>query len=228
MANIITNIIKASAEVLDALRCGDEEVDFNALIPLPPEAANMTTEYTATGLAMLLTGQVNFKPYYWDLLGGLQLSFIMDVLTKQGGIAAFTNDDEFEKFVTMLREHRKTGKFSGVGQVYPSRWMMEHWGTHENTSGASQIPGGVQFNTVWYVPHPVIEELATQFLDHRIDYSWADEDIGRNCGRRIFQFGGVFEVPIKDPVDFALNVTGKDRTGFRKSPETGKWDYYDS
>ena len=225
MANIITNILRSSTEVLAALRGDDEIIDFSALIPIPPEETGITPEYTITSLVDLLTGQVDFRPAEDDLIGKMKLSFILRLLTKSGGIAAFKNHDEFENFVKALRYQRYEGCFNRQHLMYPSDWIWKHWGTKENTSGAIQTGDRVQFETTWSAPHRVIESLAARFPDQRIEFLWADEDIGRNCGHRIFELGGMHEVLLEDPVDFALTVTGRKRYRYLKSPETGKWKH---
>jgi len=214
MANHITSIVRSSPEVLAALRGVDELVDFRVLIPIPPEAAGMTPDYTTTILVDLLVGNVDFQPAEDDWMGNLQLTFLMRLLTERGGIAAFEGKDEFETFLKAVRYQRYEGCFNRQHVIYPSEWLRKHWGPEDNAFGAIEIDGGVQFLTSWTAPLPVVEKLAARFPDQLIDYLWADEDLGRNCGRRIYEHGHVEEVFIEDPVAFALTVTGTDSTDY--------------
>ena len=224
MPNIITNIVNASPNVLAGLINEEQFVDFSKLIPIPLEAANITGDYTLTGLASLLTGKIPLKPSSWDLLGSLQMAFLTEALTKQGGIATL-NKDELENFVTMLRNDRD-GETSVTHPVYyPRDWIWKHWGTGENGGDFDLTDDELRFNTAWAAPLPVIDKLAAQFPDSKIVYSWADEDVGVNCGCRIYQYKRVDDMPIKDLVDFALTVTGRDRMDFRISPLTGAWEH---
>lgn len=222
MANTVTNIIRSSAEVLAALIGEEDIVDFGALIPMTPEAVGITHEYMATSLMDLLTGQVDIAPFEWDQIGKMKLSY-MHVLTERGGIAAFKNNAEFENFLKALRYQHDEGCFNRHPVICPSDWAREHWGTKQNTIRSFEIEGGVQFQTVWTPPYPVIEALARRFPSERIDFLWADEDIGSNFGHRIFIDGGFHEVRIDDPIDFALTVTGEDREDYWRCPDTAKW-----
>jgi Ferredoxin-like domain in Api92-like protein len=221
MANIVTNIVLASSQVLRALEGNGEVVDFHSLIPIPPEASGMNSDYTTTSLVDLLTGQINFQPSNWDLVARLQLDFVTKLLA-DGGIAALATE-EFETFLLTLRKKRGGG-FVRHPITHPDDWTRENWGTNDNSYNAGNIEGGVQFESAWTPPHPVIERLAARFPDQRIEYRWADEDIGSNCGHRIFESGQMQEVALLDPVDFALTVIGADRQDYRLHSETGKWE----
>ena len=71
-------------------------------------------------------------------------------------------------------------------------WSVANWGTKWNAYGYYE--GGeytpkegetptITLNTAWCAPHPVIDKLSEMFPDVDITHEWADEDIGRNCGR---------------------------------------------
>lgn len=220
MANIVTNLVLASPEVLRAMEGNDEVVDFHSVIPIPPNASGMTSDYRTTALIDLLTGQINFQPSNWDLVSRLQLEFVTKLLG-DGGIAALATE-EFETFLLALREKRDGG-YVRHSVTYPADWTRNNWGTKDNSYNADRIEGGVQFETVG-TPHPIIERLAARFPDQRIEFLWADEDIGSNCGHRIFEYSQMQEVALQDPVDFALTVTGADRQDYKLHPETGKWE----
>lgn len=222
MPNRITNLVKSSHEVLNALGGEDELVNFCALIPISPEATGMTQEYTATSLVDLLTGGVNFHPSEQDCMGKLKLDFIMRVLTERGGIAAL-DSDEFEKFMHALRYQRYEGCFKRHHVNYPSDWLWTHWGTKENAWGAEQIGGGILFKTQWSPPHHVIARLACRFPDEKIELLWAGEVIGENCGHRIFESGGWRDIVLEDPVCFALEVTWEDHKDYERCLKTGKY-----
>lgn len=220
MPNHITNIIKASAPVIAALK-GESLVDFNSVIPMPESLKNVTCDGRAESLAKLLTGQINLQPKAGDFLAGLTLSNVIRDLSA-GGIKGFRTDEEFETFVTMLRNFRQHGHLTWYD------WGCAHWGTKWNAYHSKDIAGGIQFDTAWSAPHPVLAAIAAKHPDERIEHSWADEDIGNNCGHTVYRLGATTKLPIEDPVDFALTLTGSDREYYRVSPTTGKWEYHDA
>lgn len=221
MPNHITNKLKASPAVLAALKGPEAAVDFNTMIPMAPELKDVVSEGGATSLAELLTGQIDLRKS-GDLLQGLKLSNVLQMLTDRRGIEAFREDKDFENFVQMLRNWRKHGALCWYD------WACEHWSTKWNAYAVSECAGGVQFDTAWSAPHPVIKTLADKFPDERIEHQWADEDIGSNLGHRVYQLGKVTDIEVRDPIYFALAVTGHDSEGYRANPTTGLWEYHET
>ena len=120
-------------------------------------------------------------------------------------------------------------------------WAREHWGTKWNAYGFEEIPegkGDIRFCTAWSAAHPVVKELSAQYPDVRFELTWADEDIGSNTGRTVFQNGGITdrfyppdqseeairfaaEVWDLDPQDFGLDLKKETGPG-RTEPAQGK------
>lgn len=221
MPNHITNIIKTTPSVLAALKKGDTLVDFNALIEMPPGLHETTSEGHATSLAELLTGGINLTSRPTDILQGLKASNAINSITRDGGIKGFRDDESFENFIQMLRNYRAHGAFTWY------EWAPEHWGTKWNAYEIKAVEGGIQFDTAWSAPHPVVLALASKFPEERIEHLWADEDIGSNLGHRVYKGGCPFDLTIPDPIDFALTLKGRDREYYRKNEETSLWEYYD-
>ncbi len=75
-------------------------------------------------------------------------------------------------------------------------WNVSHWGTKWNSYGYceyDQPENALKFDTAWSAPHPVIEKLSEMYPHIGIEHSWADEDIGCNCGRHIYMGGDRME-----------------------------------
>lgn len=70
-------------------------------------------------------------------------------------------------------------------------WSVKHWGTKWNACEAYAGHTGIEFETAWSAPEPVIKKLSKMFPDVVIEHWWADEDIGYNCGRRKYLNGNV-------------------------------------
>lgn len=94
-------------------------------------------------------------------------------------------------------------------------WNIAHWGTKWNSYGYceyDQSKNALKFNTAWSAPHPVIEKLSEMYPDIGIEHSWADEDIGYNCGKYVYADGERIEEYFPDygkvSIDFACEIKG--------------------
>ena len=177
MPNYVKNILSFDGDpdqvsrLFSAIKGENGLMDFNKLIPMPPELEIESGSRTDAGVKeyMGFVADTGFRteleqPYLaahpeidreeWDL-----------------GKQAFHNIREF-----------------GCPTWY--EWRVQNWGTKWNASSAEIAEGRMSFLTVWNAPEPVIEKLSEMFPTVSIHYVWADEDIGYNCGKRTYQ-GGV-------------------------------------
>ena len=218
MPNHITNIIKSSQCVIDALKGEKELVDFNTIIPMPQPLRGITSNGD-DDLVKLLNGELSINPPHDDLIANMQLSNVLRGF-QNGGMKEWDNK-RFENFIAMLQNYREYGFVSwydfGCGK----------WGTKWNAYEIEIVDGGVKFETAWSAPHPVIKALAARFPDVCIEHLWADENIGSNLGHRRY-CNVEFDLPIADPIDFALTLNESSREYYRKNPATGTWEYDDS
>ncbi len=219
MPNHITNIIKANNEVITALRGEESAVDFNTMIPMP-ESLREISSNGDDRIVKLLFGKLPLRPNPNDLLASLTVSNALRDI--QEGCLSKWDNERFENFITMLRNFREHGFVSWYD------FGCDKWGTKWNAYDIVESEDGnsVKFETAWAAPHPVIEVLAAKFPGVCIEHLWASEDIGNNIGHRRY-CDGVTNLPIDDPVDFALTITGRDREYYRANPETGKWEYFE-
>jgi hypothetical protein len=96
------------------------------------------------------------------------------------------SDESFEQFVQMMRNQRKTGFMHNMD------FARSTWGTKWNACEPSiDGPGLASFETAWSFPEPVILKLSQMFPDATIEVTYADEDIGSNCGTVVFKGGAV-------------------------------------
>ncbi|MFX8075192.1 hypothetical protein ABTK71_19920, partial [Acinetobacter baumannii] len=72
------------------------------------------------------------------------------------------------------------------------------WGTKWNAceSSASPEEGKASFDTAWSRPEGVLRELSKRFPDDVITVTFADEDIGSNCGTFSLKAGETIESDI--------------------------------
>lgn len=194
MPNHIKNIITAEPEVLakirDVLRSEERAVDFNRLIPMPgvvqlPEGKS--------GWPMHVTSRAN------DIMGvGVSDNPLIASLERSNRerdrrthpITGFSKDD-FEMLLGCMRALYE------VGEVDSLDWSRSNWGTKWNAYGIEISDTEICFETAWSMPKPILLKLAEQKLG---DFTWsfADEDLGYNCGiRKVAADGTIVEVPIE-------------------------------
>jgi len=93
-------------------------------------------------------------------------------------------------------------------------WRIGNWGTKWNSYGYTENTtfqdGKIKFLTAWSAPHPILQKLSEMFPDVKMEHEWADEDIGRNCGRYVYYDGErveeYFPKSQKECLEFAAKV----------------------
>jgi hypothetical protein len=98
-------------------------------------------------------------------------------------------------------------------------WHLKYWGTKWNAydSYIAATPGTITFvfSTAWSTPEPVISKL--KLLGFNFELKYADEDIGSNCGKMIYNpdktgFKDIVHITasdIADPEQFARRLWAK-------------------
>lgn len=108
-------------------------------------------------------------------------------------------------------------KLYGANNWY--NWCMRNWGTkwnacHQEPHDVTRDPSVMEFDTAWTAPFPIYEVLSRKYSNIRFYITWADEDIGVNCGEVTFYDGEVEEEYISDDEGearrFAMDVWGMD------------------
>lgn len=90
-------------------------------------------------------------------------------------------------------------------------WSIKNWGTKWNASNTYVLSDDeIEFNTAWSCPMEVLQALSKKFSDTEMEVSYADEDIGSNCGRFILLNGEMDEF-VEEDTDFALDLWGYDK-----------------
>ena len=108
-------------------------------------------------------------------------------------------------------------------------WCNRHWGTKWNAYDFTGETDPITFHTAWSSPWPVIRELSRQYPDIELTLSWADEDIGHNCGRYVYSGGNVTEefIPAdgRESYEFAAEVLREDLSDFGLVLNADETDY---
>ena len=177
MPNYVKNILSFDGDpdqvsrLFSAIKGENGLMDFNKLIPMPPELEIESGSRTDAG----------FKEY---------MGFVADT-----GFRTELEQPYLAAPPEIDREEWDLGKqtFHNIREFgCPTwyEWRVQNWGTKWNASSAEIAEGRMSFLTAWNAPEPVIEKLSEMFPTVSIHYVWADEDIGYNCGKRTYQ-GGV-------------------------------------
>jgi len=62
-------------------------------------------------------------------------------------------------------------------------WCIENWGTKWDVNETYENDEGyICFDTAWSTPHEIICELSIRYPELIFEVTFADEDLGNNCG----------------------------------------------
>lgn len=219
MPNHVTNIIeikgnpdrvKALFEAVKNDEYGLGSIDFNKLIPMPPELDIEESSQTDRGLKaykeFIEVYTFNGKKDDFDLLNipqKAEQAFLrvrpdIDRTAWNLGRQAFQNEQKY-----------------GAATWY--KWRTRNWGTKWNAYG---YEGGVQFDgkslrflTAWAPPQPIVAKLAEMYPDLDFTHQFASEDIGMNCGEDGYHNGRLCDeyYPTgQEAIDYANDLWGYD------------------
>lgn len=91
-------------------------------------------------------------------------------------------------------------------------WCVKNWGTKWNACEPTldfdeNNEDYLRFETAWSPPHPILEKLSEMFPSITFQHAWADEDIGSNCGERVYADGKLQEehipLTLQESIEFA-------------------------
>jgi hypothetical protein len=187
MPNHITNRVcfigkKETVNKLLETICNTERgnecvIDFNKIIPMPEELRHVTSPPRIVSKKEYEKEMIEYEcrrsnPTKEDKMIGITHSITQEM-----------RDDYIKRF--------------GASDWYD--WSRNNWGTKWNAYTQSNVEiidtnsgcveARISFQTAWFCPLPVIEELSKQFLDVHIEIKWADEDFGSNVGKIVIYCG---------------------------------------
>ncbi len=193
MPNWVTNKIQAASHVISAMLNADGNVDFSTAAPFPgPCGADWSgISLDAEEAAEIVCGvPVDEHPLLAAMQNANRIRF--DIKKLSGS--------SFEQFVGMVRNWR------ACGYLHPMDFARKVWGTKWNACDSSveldvfQVNGlsfgACKFDTAWSCPKGVLEKISERFPHEVITVTYADEDIGSNCGTYTLKAGQVIESDI--------------------------------
>lgn len=189
---------------------GDDYVfDFNKIIPRP-ESLNITSG----GRVDMAMAYVNYQETMDSK--GLE-AYLSYPWVKKANIETIAQLCDYIKEYVDIGEGRQAiynEKTYGHRDWYS--WCNANWGTKWNASDASRFDNVIEFQTAWSTPVPVFEALSKQHPEVTISVSFADEDIGANCGRFTLLAGQEIEYEPGDVI-FACEIWGYDPADYDDS-----------
>lgn len=185
MPNWVTNKVQAPSHVIRAMLNAAGRVDFNTAAPFPGPCGS---DWGGICLAAEEAAEIVCKVPMSDhpLLAALQASNRRDFDIKK------LPEDSFEQFIGMVRNWR------ACGYLHSMDFQRKVWGTKWNACEPSADPdaGTCQFETAWSCPLGVLVKVSERFPDDVITVTYADDDIGSNCGTFTLKAGEAVEEDI--------------------------------
>ena len=194
------------AEIKNAI-AGKEDnpyIDFNKVIPMPKCLEDSTSggrEHHARALILKLQADATLKELY-DIDKDQFWKNVQKHVKIPDDAMYYATDfiDDMKKYLDI---HEKTGYTSW------HNWCVDKWGTKWGAYGQEDQGDTISFQTAWSSPAPVIQELSKKYPKIRFTVTYADEDLGSNCGMYVCKDGQIVEDVPRD-FDFACEMWGYD------------------
>ena len=185
MPNWVTNKVQAPSHVIRAMLNAEGQVDFETAAPFPGPCGKDWGGYScdAEEAAEIICGvPADDHP----LLAALQLSNRKRFDIKK------LSEESFDQFIGMVRNWR------ACGYLHPTDFNRKVWGTKWNACRPTANPdaGACEFETAWSCPMGVLVKVSERFPEDAITVTYADEDIGSNCGTFTLKAGKIVEQDI--------------------------------
>ena len=184
MPNWVVNKVRAPADVVRALLNADGDVDFRQVASFAGPHDKWDSFHTAaeTAASAALGLPLSSDP----LLAELQKRERERVNIKA------MPPKVFAQFVGMLENFRASG------HLHSMDFQRDAWGTKWNAcrSSVDTDGEGCRFETAWTCPRQLLTTLSQRFPEAVIVVTYADEDIGYNCGTVMLRGGQVVKSDI--------------------------------
>lgn len=226
----------------EAVEGGGDEFNFNKIIPMP-ESLNITAGGRQEEAIMAyLTHNCSIELDDNELMKSKLVKYgvknmfsdtdewhkkvferTKEMISKDGP------DKKYSFGVSLHPSENKEMTLKEAGMIYCSNfdlygsvnwydWCCENWGTKWNACDVccdwiSDNELSYTFSTAWSSPYGVFKKITEDYPDISFEVLYADEDVGSNCGRIIFNNSELMHWEPDDrrsAVAFALDVLGYD------------------
>ena len=197
MPNHITNVIQFDCtpdefeKIAESIRVEGDflgSVDFNTLIPMPPE---LDIEAGSRGER----GLQEYKEYLNEMKGAKTDADKQKVEMKYADTKTY--DPQMMELGKQYYEN-----IEKYGSPHWYDWCTEHWGTKWNAYDCSEVVSDDRelcFHTAWSAVPEILQKLSEKYPEVSMQYRWADEDIGFNVGEASFKNGRIAEFHVPEP-----------------------------
>lgn len=217
MPNHVTNILKleniskkefkeiakfmhGSQKDPDDGKASETLFDFNKIISMPEELS--ITDSSLGTLAQFL------------LFGEGTDGRLFSLQESQRRFKRLQPEQQKEAVELALRYNSNQSKFNSHTWY---DWCRINWGTKWNSykDSIDEEKQTFRFDTAYATPLPVIKKFSEKFPKAKVILTYADENIGHNCGTIVFQCGNVVKKVIPDvetlpAYKLALETKGRD------------------
>jgi len=185
MPNHVTNRLQIVGKpeevkkVLGAIKGKDEKgatmlIDFNKIVPMPEDL-----NITETGWLMPLSNPFAKEDSFYETMTNLK-NYVENNPKDR--------EETINNFIQGIKNFLTYGQTSWYG------WATENWGTKWNAYGQNKAEDDtIVFDTAWATPVPVMIALSKKFPKIKLHISYADEDMGYNCGTYVLYKGNVVQ-----------------------------------
>ena len=189
MPNWVTNKVQAPGHVISALLNEQGHVDFRVIENFqgPNDEWSGICCDSETAAECVVNAPLSSNPR----ICALQAESRSRIDIKK------MSEFSFRQFIGMLEN------FRACGYLHRMDFARKVWGTKRNACESTADPenGSCKFDTAWSCPVPIFKKLSERFPEELITVTYADEDIGHNCGVFTLKGGVVVEENIaKDKI----------------------------
>lgn len=204
-------------EILESIQFDEESeneqlglgtFDFNKIIPRPTELDIEDSTSTINGMSLYLTkanphvthygsakdkmSEEDILKIFFQIKNSPQMSKVNPSLTPDE-IAKATRHYSDEELIDLGKQAIQNIQNYGAATWYG--WSIVNWGTKWNSYSNSYNDETkmLSFQTAWSAPHPILAKLSAMYPDVTIKHQWADEDLGHNCGMKVYLGGDVID-----------------------------------
>lgn len=217
MPNWVRNSIVVSGKrndlerFMDAVRSDESDFDFNKIIPMPKtleisygSSHDEDIYWFLSDKGNLSVEAVRKKQLSKLIRNHFSANYLLDVANR---VSESEIKPSYENGAQLVQNYILYGATTWYD------WRINNWGTKWNTNEAFVYDYGdsvyISFDTAWSMPEKVFMKICELFPNLSMAGTFADEDIGINCGMW-WNDNGDYGMSYIDTVEFACSVWGYD------------------
>lgn len=184
MPNWVTNKVQAPSHVIRAMLNAEGRVDFNIAAPFEGPHGDWDGIWSDARIAAEILCGTPVDGH--SLIDALQAS------NRERVNLRTMSEESFKQMLGMLENYR------ACGYLHLMDFACKVWGTKWNACKPAAEPddGRCQFDTRWSCPIGVLVKVSERFPDDEITVTYADDELGSNCGTFTLQAGQIMEQDI--------------------------------